>query len=55
MFLSYIVRAFTIVFGVTAPPPEHERRYGWIILISLTAIAAGCVTLVVALAGLIMR
>jgi hypothetical protein len=55
MFLSYIVRAFTVVFGVTAPPPESERRYGWVILISLVAIAAGCVTLLLTLAGLIMR
>jgi hypothetical protein len=55
MFLNYIVRAFTIVFGVTAPKPEDERRYGWIILIAFLAIAACSVGLVVTLARLILR
>jgi hypothetical protein len=55
MFLNYIVRAFTIVFGVTAPKPEDERRYGWIILIAFLAIAACSVGLVTALARLMLR
>lgn len=42
---SYLAKFITAFFGITPPPPEHEARYGYIVLGLLLATVVGTVML----------
>jgi hypothetical protein len=54
-FLNQIGRSVSIFIGITAPKPEHERRYGILILISTFVLALGTLALFFALTRILLR
>jgi hypothetical protein len=44
-FLNQLGRSLSIFIGITAPKPEHERRFGILILVSTIVLTAATVAL----------
>ena len=54
-FLNQIGRSASIFIGITAPKPEHERRFGILILVSTFAITAGTIALFFVMTRMLLR
>jgi hypothetical protein len=54
-FLNQIGRGASIFIGITAPKPEHERRFGILIVLSTIFLTAGTVVLFFAMTRMLLR
>ena len=54
-FLNQIGLSLSIFMGITAPRPEHERRFGILILVITLCIAVGSVALFLGMVKVLLR
>jgi hypothetical protein len=53
--LNQIGRGASVFIGITAPKPEHERRFGILILLSTLILAAGTIALFIVMTRMLLR
>ena len=54
-FLNQLGRSLSVFIGITAPKPEHERRFGILILVSSIVLTAGTAALFLIMTRLLLR